>query len=43
MYIHKEDHQKHIMNMYLTPGVESYRCHLIPLALVRAIHFICKH
>ena len=42
MYIHKEEHQHHIMNMYLTP-VESYRLHLIPLASVRAIHFIFKH
>jgi hypothetical protein len=38
----KEEHQKHIMNMYQTP-VESYRSHLIPLALARAIHFIFEH
>jgi hypothetical protein len=30
------------MNMYLTP-VESYRCHLITLASVRAIPFIYKN
>jgi hypothetical protein len=42
MYIHKGGHQRYIMNMYLTP-VESYRCHLIPLALARVIHFISKH
>jgi hypothetical protein len=33
---------KYIMNMYQTP-VESFRSHLIPLALARAIHFIFKH
>jgi hypothetical protein len=42
MSILEEEHQTHIMNMYLTP-VESYRSHLIPLALARAIHFIFKH
>jgi hypothetical protein len=42
MYILREEHQKHIMNMYQAP-VESYRSHLIPLALARAIHFIFKH
>ncbi len=29
-HTHKGEHQKHIMNIYLTP-VESYRLHLIPL------------
>ncbi len=42
MYILEEEHQKHIMDMYKTP-VESYRLHLIPLALAREIHFIFKH
>jgi hypothetical protein len=42
MFIHKEERQKHIMNIYLTP-VESYRLHLTPLALAKAIHFIFKH
>ncbi len=41
MYIHGGEHQKHIMNTYLIP-VESYRLHLIPLALARVIHFIFK-
>ncbi len=35
MYILKEEHQKHFMNMYQTP-VESYRLHPIPLSLARA-------
>jgi hypothetical protein len=42
MYIHKDVIKKILMNMYLTP-VESYRRHLIPLASVRVIPFICKH
>ena len=42
MYILREEHQKHIINMYQAP-VESYRSHLIPLALARVIHFIFKH
>jgi hypothetical protein len=41
-FIHKEEHQRYIMQTYQKP-VESYRLHLIPLALTRAIHFIFKH
>ena len=42
MYILKEEHQTHIMNMYQRP-VGFYKSHLIPLALSRAIHFTFKH
>ncbi len=42
MYILEEEHQKHIINMYSTP-VESYRLHLTPLALARAILYIFQH
>ena len=41
MYIHKEEHQRYIMQIYQEP-VESYRLQLIPLALARAIHFVFK-
>jgi hypothetical protein len=42
MYIHKEEHQRYIMQTY-QEHLESYRLQLIPLALARAVPFIFKH
>ncbi len=42
MYIHMEEHQRYIRQTYQKP-VESYRLHIIPLALTRVIHLIFKH